>query len=605
MHISTFFKDILRIFPLLRPALRLRSTLLGNLMLAQGLLELGFILTLTHMGLALTDSDTLRASLLYRTIFYVFPPLYPWTADPRHLLLLAGAVVIAACLIKNAVNYFIARGIALLGEDISLSIGAEIMERFLYHNFAWHLSSQSATMFQRMMWRGQLGTLLTCTLSMYACILTLLILFCSLVSQEPVLTTLVILITGGVGLLLYRGLRRYVDSSATQAAASAQAETRALMCATKGIREVLIYRQQPVFLDSLVQAALKGRKPRTFIGLAPTFPTWMLEVTGFLVVIVAIAYLVYVMDADKKHITAALALLLLTAWRVLPYCNRVVGLQISIRGLRPMTDAVLELLESLRASPSAAPPAPAEDFSFTHDITLQNVCFRYAEAAEDSLRDITFTVRRGEKIGLIGPSGSGKSTLAGVLSGLLPPTQGHIAVDGQELTPPRAAAFATQIGYVPQSPFLFAGTLAENIAFSHWGKPLDEERVREACRKAAIDFVDTHPAGLKQSIGENGAGLSGGQAQRVSIARALYTRPALLIFDEATSALDQSNENAIQHTIEQLADSVTCIIIAHRLTTVEHCDTLLWLDKGQIVMQGTTQKVLTAYRQAQNRITTV
>lgn len=585
---------------MLNRPLRLRSAGIFVLMVVQSLLELAFILMLTHMALALTNGDALRASPLYRAIYYFFPSLQPWTEDARHLLLLAGFVLIAVCAMKNIVNYLTARSIALLGEDISLFIGADIMERFLYRDYAWHLSSESASMFQRMLWRCNLGLMLTHLLTLYACILTLLVLFLSLVGQEPILTTLVVVITGTVGFVLYGGIRRNVDVNALSAASSAQDETRALMCATKGVREVLIYRQQPAFLNALTEAARRGRRPRTFMNIAPTLPTWVLEGTGFVVVVAAIVFLVFIQNANTTRVTAALSLLLLTAWRVLPYCNRVVSLQISIRSLRPMTDAVLELLEGLRNTAEAKPPSPAKDFSFDHEVALHNVCFRYAQAPEDSLENINITLRKGEKVGLIGPSGAGKSTLAGVLSGLLPPTSGHVTVDGCELTPARAAALAMQIGYVPQTPFLFAGTLAENIAFSQWGKPWDEARVREACAQAAIDFVDSHPAGLGQPIGENGVGLSGGQAQRVSIARAMYTRPSLLIFDEATSALDQANEHAIQQTLERLANNVTCVIIAHRLSTVAHCDTLIWLEKGRIVMKGSPRKILDAYRKSQS-----
>ena len=568
-------------------------------MFFQSLLELCFILTLTHMGLALTDGGTLRANPLYRALFFICPSLGTWAIEPRHLLLLAGGVVIVVCMIKNIINYFTARNIALLGEEISFSIGMEIMERFLYRNYAWHLSPRSATMFQGMLWRKNLGVMLTHLLMLYAYFLTVLILFLSLVGQEPVLSTFVIAFTGGVGIVLYRRIRSHVDDNAARAAAGTQEETRTLMCAAKGIREVLIYRQQPAFLQAMANTVRKGFGPRTFMNIAPTLPTWVLEAVGFTVVVVAIAYLVYVQDADANRITAALALLLLTAWRVLPLCNRLVSLQISIRGLRPMTNTVLNLLESLRSVPNPATPQLAEDFSFAHELVLCGVCFRYARSDTDSLHDVNITLHKGEKIGIIGPSGSGKSTLAGVLSGLLPLTSGHMLVDGHKLTPGRAAAFAMQIGYVPQAPFLFAGTLAENIAFSHWGYPWDEQRVREACRKAAIDFIDTHPDGLNQPIGENGTGLSGGQAQRVSIARAMYTNPKVLIFDEATSSLDQENENAIQKTIERLADSVTCVIIAHRLTTVECCDTLVWMDKGRVRMQGSPHEVLRAYRHSQ------
>lgn len=551
------------------------------------------------MGIAITAPEELRSNLLFRSIFYCFPTITDVTKDTRYLVLLSGCLVIIVSISKNIVNYITARTAALFSEHISILVGKEIMSRFLYRDYMWHLSPESASTFQRMLWRGHLSGILIAQLSMYASILTLLVLFLSLVGQEPVLTTIVVSITGTVGFLLYRSIRHNVDMQAQKAAESAQEETRALMCATKGIRDVLIYRQQTTFLNTITDAAQKGILPRTFNTIAPTMPTWVLEVTGFAVVVVAIAYLVCVEQAETPRIAEALALLMLTAWRVLPYANRVVSYQVGIRALLPMTSAVLDLLEKLRHTPSDPPPVPAKDFRFRQEIALEKVSFRYPGAAEDSLHSLTFRIPVGKKVGIIGSSGAGKSTLVGVLSGLLPPREGSLLVDGKALDAPRAAAFSRLIGYVPQSPFLFAGTLAENVAFSQWGKVWDEAQVREACRKAAIDFVDTHPEGLLQPIGENGAGLSGGQAQRVSIARAMYTHPQLLIFDEATSALDQSNENSIQQTIMELAGGVTCIIIAHRLTTVKKCDFLIWIEKGKLIMQGAPEEVLPIYKKSQ------
>ncbi len=593
-----FANDIHRIYPLLTPQLRWRSFGIFIFMIVQSLLELFFILSLTDMSLALTNPDAVRSSLMYRAIFHIFPYTQELTTNPKFLLLLVGCVVVIINILKNIINYFTAHGIAYLGEDISLGVGQEIMSRYLYQDYAWHLSPDSANMYHRMLWRGSLAGMLTQALTLYATVLTVLILFFSLVGAEPVLTTMIITITSFIGFLLFKSIRRKVDSSAHESKESAKEETDALLCATKGIREVLIYRQQETFLQALMNAALKGRTPRTYSGIAPTLPTWTLEAVGFAMVVVAIAFLVFVEDAGMARISAAISLLVLTAWRVLPYCNRVVSLQIGIRSLRPMAYAVIELLESLRTLPSNPPPKPAKDFTFTQEISLNSISFRYANATTNSLNDITFTLKKGEKIGIIGKSGGGKTTLAGVLSGLLPSTSGHISIDGVPLNESRRAAFVQHIGYVPQAPFLFAGTLAENIAFSDWGKKWSEEKIHKACKQAAIDFVDTHEKGILRPIGENGAGLSGGQAQRVSIARAMYTQPSLLIFDEATSALDQHNEKAIQDTIENLADKVTCIIIAHRLSTVASCDRVIWLNQGQIIMDDSPEKVIAQYSAA-------
>ena len=198
-------------------------------------------------------------------------------------------------------------------------------------------------------------------------------------------------------------------------------------------------------------------------------------------------------------------------------------------------------------------------------------------------------------IGLIGPSGAGKSTIVSLLTGLYTPSSGRILVDGQELDDSLRAGWMRGIGYVPQSPFLLNGSLAENIAFSQWGQKIDRQRVEECCRMAAMDFVDDLEDGIDTIIGERGVRLSGGQLQRVSIARALYRRPQLIIFDEATSALDRATEQAIQQTIEGLREYTTVVIIAHRLTTMENCDWLYWVEKGEINQEGDGSTLLPLY----------
>lgn len=595
LNVFALFAELFRIMRLLEPQLRLRCVLVMVLLLIQSLLELGFILTLTSMALALSDSESLRATPFYHALFQLFPSLGDWAVDPHHLLLLAGIILIIASMMKSLVNFFAARSIAQLGEDISYSVGMEIMQRFLYQNYAWHLSPASKIMYQRMTWRGNLALMITHLLNMYACLFTIAILFVSLAGQEPVLTALVLGITGTIGIILYVSVRKNVDSSAKSLMQSRTQENRTLLCASRGIREVLLYGQQQTFLRKLSQSALHGRKAKVYGNIVATMPTWVLEATGFIVVVGAINYLIYVEGADSQRITAALALLLLTAWRVLPFCNRIVSLHISVRSLRPTAGAVVELLDKLRTSERTKIVAPSKNFTFEHQIELHKVSYRYPGSKEDSLHDISLTLRKGKKIGLIGASGAGKSTLAAILAGLLPVSGGKMLVDGQPLTPARAAAFTRRVGYVPQNPFLFVGTLAENIAFSQWGKPWDKERVLEVCKLAAIDFVNAHPQKLQRPIGENGAGLSGGQAQRVAIARALYARPAVLIFDEATSALDLGNENIIQQTIDKLSHQTTCVIIAHRLSTVQKCDIVIWLERGRIVKQGCPDEVIAVY----------
>ena len=234
----------------------------------------------------------------------------------------------------------------------------------------------------------------------------------------------------------------------------------------------------------------------------------------------------------------------------------------------------------------------SKDIPLRNSIVLENITFSYPDALEPALSNVSLAIHKGSLVGFIGMSGSGKSTLVSVISGLLAPESGNFIVDGKSLS----ADKKLNVGYVPQNLYLLDATLAENIAFSAWGKSIDIERVRECCRLASLDFVDALPAGVASPIGERGARLSGGQVQRVGIARALYGQPDVLIFDEATSALDGATEAAIQQTVESLQSNMTILIVAHRLSTVENCDYVYWLENGRIRMHGAASDVLPRYK---------
>jgi len=595
---TLFFSDLRRILGVLDHSMRRRAGLILCLMFVNSLFELGFVLTLTGMGMAVANAEALRQNIFYRGLFHLFPSLGAWSSEGFNMLLLSGLVVVATSALKNILGFAGARSIALLGEDISLQVEGELMRRFLHMEYAWHLSPASGKILQVMGWRSALSSMLTHLLNTYACALTILLLFLCLAGNEPVLTFLVLGVASAAGIALYAAVRKSVDHNAKIITETDRDENRALLQATRGIREVLVYRRQDLFLEHIRAAAVNGRKARIFTRIASALPTWILEVTGFVLVVAAIFFMVYVQKADAARITGALAMLVLTAWRILPMFNRIVSLHIAVRALRPKTEGVLVQLEQLCRTPFRMAPEPAPGFSFPQEIVLDGVSFSYPGAKVLALNHVRMQLRKGQKIGLIGASGAGKSTLAGMLCGLLRPKEGRILLDGSPMTPEQGAALAMRTGFVPQNPFLFAGTLAENITFGSGDAPVDKTRLLGACALAAIDFAESHPKGLNRPIGNNGEGLSGGQAQRVAIARALYMEPELLIFDEATSALDQANENAIRQTLDVLPGNVTCVIIAHRLATVEHCDQIVWLDKGKVIMQDDAHNVLAAYRSA-------
>jgi putative ABC transport system ATP-binding protein len=226
--------------------------------------------------------------------------------------------------------------------------------------------------------------------------------------------------------------------------------------------------------------------------------------------------------------------------------------------------------------------------TFRDAIEFHHVWFRYEN--QWILKDISFTVRRGEKVAIVGPTGSGKSTIVQLLPRLYDVQQGEIQIDGKSLKAYTQKSLRESIAFVPQKPFLFLDTIAENIAF---GRAFSLEAIQEAARQSHADeFICTLPQGYQTILLEMGKNLSGGQQQRLAIARALVKKAPILILDEATSALDAVSENYIKRALEELRGTMTQIIIAHRLSTIEDADKIIFLEKGEKIAEGTKEELL-------------
>jgi ABC-type multidrug transport system fused ATPase/permease subunit len=233
-----------------------------------------------------------------------------------------------------------------------------------------------------------------------------------------------------------------------------------------------------------------------------------------------------------------------------------------------------------------------QELNFTKEITLKEVIYRYPNALDNALTGISLTITKGQSIAFIGKSGAGKTTLVDVILGLLTPQEGDIKVDGISIYD-NLRSWQNLIGYIPQSIFLIDDTIERNIAFGVPDHLIDHDRLNQAIKAAQlVEVVENLPDGLTTRVGERGVMLSGGQRQRVGIARALYHEREILVLDEATSALDNETEKYVTEAIKSLSGTKTMIMIAHRLTTVEHCDRIYMMEKGQIVKSGSYQEVV-------------
>jgi len=317
-----------------------------------------------------------------------------------------------------------------------------------------------------------------------------------------------------------------------------------------------------------------------------------------LLAVIGLVVLVISMLAQGKPIESllpTLGLFAAAAFRLMPSTNRVLTTLQNLRYAFP----VIEVIARELALPANNPPAAmVEHLSLCRSLNIHNVSYTYSGATEPALKNINLEVEIGKSVGFIGGSGAGKSTLIDVILGLLTPNQGRLTIDGKNINEV-LRGWQNQIGYVPQTIYLTDDSLRRNIAFGLAEEQIDDLAIKRAIEAAQLSaFIATLPDGLNTVVGERGVRLSGGQRQRIGIARALYHDPAVLVLDEATSSLDIATERDVMQAVNALHGEKTILIVAHRLSTVEHCDSIVRLEHGEVVEVGSPKQLLNAYQVA-------
>ncbi|MCX6786453.1 MAG: ABC transporter ATP-binding protein [Candidatus Kaiserbacteria bacterium] len=304
------------------------------------------------------------------------------------------------------------------------------------------------------------------------------------------------------------------------------------------------------------------------------------------IVIVVLLFLLTYHSPGFSVISFAASLYLIQ--KIFTYLESGQGAMQSINGLLPYAKNIATFKRNLSLHRESADGD--KSFILNEELTFKKVSFSYDEVKQ-VLNGVDFKIRSGETVGLIGPSGAGKTSVADILLRLFKPNEGELLLDGVPSEEIALEEWRKHVGYVSQDVFLLNSTIEDNIRF--YNKDLTAEDIENATKQANIyDFITELPEGFKTMTGDRGVMLSGGQRQRIALARALASRPKLLILDEATSALDSASEKLIQESIRTLHGSVTVLIIAHRLSTIEYADRLLVLDHGKIIENGTPQEFL-------------
>lgn len=328
------------------------------------------------------------------------------------------------------------------------------------------------------------------------------------------------------------------------------------------------------------------------INFMPYISKYVIETTVVLgALLIGLAQFVF---QDATHAVATLAIFLAAGTRIAPAVLRIQQGSVQIRGSLGMASPTLDLIDSLGNAPLVENVDDTVDViheGFVAEIGIVNVSLTYPGKSDPAIANISVTIPMGSSVAFVGPSGAGKTTIVDVLLGVLTPDTGKVTISG--IAPLAAVAkWPGAVSYVPQDVVISNGTIRENVALGYPIEVATDDLVLGALRVANLDdFIDGLPDGVDTSVGERGTKISGGQRQRLGIARAMFTKPHLLVLDEATSSLDGETEASISEAIHALRGSTTVVMIAHRLSTVRNADIVVYLAGGKAIASGTFDEV--------------
>ena len=520
----------------------------------------------------------------------------------QDLVMLAAGAAAVVLLTKSIVSSYLTRRVFVFLANRQALVTGRIVQALLASPLTVLQKRSSQEMVFALVTGAGAATMSVLGLSVIAAteLALLLVLAVALIFISPWVAIGSILFFAIVAFGLQRAMGNWAGRVGSTAAAADIESMHAIQEALSVYREISVANRRALYVNRIQGLRWKAAKVAAdtmFIGM---FPKYMFEaalvVGGFVLAAVLFS------TQDSLTAVGTFALFLAAGTRVMPSLLRLQGSFLGLRGAAGVAGPTFELADEL-LHPNSSKSAEGSDIAaitqaivvkqheFDASVTMRNVTFTYPGAKEPAIQGVSLSIKAGQSVALVGRSGAGKSTLADLVLGVLSPDTGEVLVGGQ--TPLEAIqCWPGGMAYVPQDVVLSNGTIRSNVALGLPRDAISDDLVWEALRGASLaDYLFTSRDGLDTHVGEGGVRLSGGQRQRLGIARALYTRPSLLVLDEATSALDAETERAITSMIDGLGGHVTTLIIAHRLSTVRNAQKIVYLDRGRVEAEGSFDEV--------------
>ena len=405
---------------------------------------------------------------------------------------------------------------------------------------------------------------------------------------------MLVALIGGVTIAYDQLFKKRIEANGTIINKSSTLMIQALKEAIDGLKEVRILGKENFFHNTVVETSKQYSQASVSTQIFTSAPRYLLELV-LILFIVLLVISTLLLGQDIQALLPTLTIFGVASIRLIPSANQIIS---NITRLRFQKDALNIFYDDYKEKQSSVKQKhlssniDTSDFSKFESLVLNKVGFTYPGAAVPALTKVDLKISSGDSIGIIGTSGSGKSTLVDILLGFLTPQEGAILYNGQGLDKV-INSWRSQVAYLPQEIFLIDASLKDNIALDTNSERENDENINNSLRQAQLsELIDQLPQGVKTIIGENGIRLSGGQRQRIALARAFYHDKNILVMDESTSALDTDTEREIVDEIKLLKGDKTMIVIAHRITTLQHCDHIYQFEKGEIVWSGSYSDLL-------------
>ena len=567
-----------------------RAKLLLIMSIIMALLDMIGVASILPLIAVLANPEVIETNIFLNKIFQVSSAF--GVENSQQFLFLLGLLVFLIVISSLAFKALTIFRQAQFTEMCQYTLSKRLVEGYLNQPYSWFLYRHSANLGTAILSEvsqvtsGGLAPFLELISRSFVAVALITL----LVIADPKLTFIVGITLGAAYLFIYSLIRSYLNRVGGERLKNNQLRFKSISEAFGAAKEVKVGGLEQIYLKRYSDPALIFARINSTVSIISSLPRYFLEAIAFGGILIIILYLM-IQTNDFNNVLPIISLYVFAGYRLIPALQQMYVSFNQITFAGPSIDKMYDDIKNLK---SLDLNQDQDALSLNKTITLKNIHYNYPNSSQTTLKGINLSIPAKTTVGLVGATGSGKTTTVDIILGLLEAQKGTLEVDGKIINEQNSRTWQHSIGYVPQHIFLSDDTVAANIAFGVEPKNINQAAVEKASKIANLHefVVDELSQQYLTTIGERGIRLSGGQRQRIGIARALYHNPLVLILDEATSSLDNETEKAVMDAVNNIGKEITIILIAHRLNTVKNCDIIFKLDKGQLIDQGTFDKII-------------